>query len=167
MSPQWYAVYKVKYRIALPDPHMPPGRFHHAIFVEKKKDGSGTLHHVVGDITSRGGMNYQAKKTENPQTSRSFHSSELIGYTSSSWYPEQWESVLRSLPTPPQQKAPNPKKGGRPEPFKEYLGHHQYVFYKEGEEMHPLWKCTEWVEWYAIPALMEGGLILEQVPELV
>ncbi|CAI6091438.1 unnamed protein product [Clonostachys chloroleuca] len=122
MSPKWYPVYKVKYNIALPDPDMPPGRLHHAVFVEKHSDGSGYLYHVT----------------------------------------DQWDSVLRSLPTPPQQKASNPSKQGRVEPFKEKIGRHEFVFYEPGEERQPLWKCTEWVEDYAIPALHQNGLIQAQ-----
>jgi hypothetical protein len=72
MSPTWYPVYKVKYTIALRDPDMPPGRFHHAIFVENKNDGSGTIYHVTGDITSRHGMSYQSKKAKDPEESRTF-----------------------------------------------------------------------------------------------
>ncbi|KNB18043.1 hypothetical protein FOXG_15696 [Fusarium oxysporum f. sp. lycopersici 4287] len=135
-----YPVYKVKSHMALPDPHMPPGRFHHAIFVETSDDGFGTLHHVTGDVTSANGMSYES-------------------YTSSNVHPQQWSSVLASLPTPPQQKASNPKNQGRVEPFKEKVGGYGYVFYTDGEERKPLWKCTEWVEWYAIPALHERGLI--------
>lgn len=164
MAPKWHPVYKVKYTIALPDPHMPPGRLHHAIFVQTKKKGSGTLYHVIGDITSRGGMTYESKKTENPAGSRSFHSQELLGYAHSDAHPGQWNSVLSSLPTPPQQKASNPKKHGRVEPFKEKISEYQYVFYEPGEDRQPLWKCTEWVEWYAIPALRENGLIQDQTP---
>jgi hypothetical protein len=159
MSPTWYPVHKVKYTLALGDPDMPPGRFHHAIFVEDKKDGSGTIYHVTGDITSRHGMSYQSKKTKDPEESRTFHSRELLGYTRSDDHPARWDSVLSTLPTPPQQKASNPKKQGRVEPFKQKLGDYEYIFYSPGEERQPLWKCTEWVEWYAIPALWEQGLI--------
>ncbi|KAG5754069.1 hypothetical protein H9Q69_010129 [Fusarium xylarioides] len=159
MAPEWYPVYKVKYNISFPDPHMPAGRLHHAIFVQTKKDRSGTLYHVTGDITSRGGMTYESKKTRNPPQSQTFHSWELLGYTHSDIHPAQWNAVLASLPTPPQQKASNPKKQGQVEPFKEKLGDYQFIFYAPGEEQQPLWKCTEWVEWYAIPALWEHGLI--------
>jgi hypothetical protein len=165
MTPNWYPVYKVQYKIALPDPHMPPGRLHHAIFVQTNKDGSGTLYHVIGDITSTRGMTYQSKKTRDPATSESFRSRKIIGYTCSDTHPGQWTSVLSSLPTPPQQKASNPSNGGRVEPFKEKVSDYTYVFYKPGEEREPLWKCTEWVEWYAIPALEEHGLVQAQVPD--
>ncbi|KAI1061623.1 hypothetical protein LB506_011855 [Fusarium annulatum] len=140
MTSDNYPVYKVKSHMALPDPHMPPGRFHHAIFVEINKDGSGTLYHVTGDVTSADGMSYER-------------------YTSPDVHPEQWSSVLASLSTPPQQKASNPRKQGRVEPFKDKIGNYEYVFYADGEERKPLWKCTEWVEWHAIPALHEHRLL--------
>jgi hypothetical protein len=156
MSSTQYAVYKVKSKMALPDPDMPPGRFHHAIFVEHENDGSGTTYHVVGDVTSRQGMSYESKRTEDPGDLETFHSKELIGYTDSI---HQWDSVLSALPTPPQQKASNPKKQGKVEPFKQQISDYEYVFYSAGEERKRLWKCTEWVEWYAIPALWQRGLL--------
>ncbi|KAJ4004039.1 hypothetical protein NW752_010880 [Fusarium irregulare] len=155
MSSKWYPVLKVKSKMALPDPDMPAGRFHHSIFVEHEDDGSGTVYHVVGDVTSKRGMSYESKKTENPEELETFHSKELIGYTNSI---NQWDSVLSALSTPPQQKASNPKKQGKVEPFKDKIGDYEYVFYSPGEERKPLWKCTEWVEWYAIPTLWQHGL---------
>ncbi|KAF5240673.1 hypothetical protein FAUST_4199 [Fusarium austroamericanum] len=159
MPSEWYPVFKVKNKMALPDPDMPPGRFHHAIFVEQEDDGSGTVYHVVGDVTSRQGMGYESKKAENPEELETFHSRELLGYTHSSQHPGIWDSVLSALPTPPQQKASNPKKQGKVEPFKEKVGDYEYVFYGPDEERKPLWKCTEWVERYAIPVLWQRGLL--------
>ncbi|KAF5710567.1 hypothetical protein FGLOB1_5398 [Fusarium globosum] len=140
MTSDNYPVYKVKSHMALPDPHMPPGRFHHAIFVETRKDGSGTLYHVTGDVTSANGMSYESRESPDPAQLEGYH-------------------FLASLPTPPQQKASNPRKQGRVEPFKEKIGDYEYVFYADGEERKPLWECTEWVEWYAIPALHEHRLL--------
>ncbi|EWG55134.1 hypothetical protein FVEG_17461 [Fusarium verticillioides 7600] len=145
--------------MALPDPHMPPGRFHHAICVETSKDGSGTLYHVTGDVTSTNGMSYESRESSDPAQLEGFYSKQLLGYTSSDSHPGKWNALLASLPTPPQQKASNPSNHGRVEPFKEKIGDFEYVFYTDGEERKPLWKCTEWVEWYAIPALHENGLI--------
>ncbi|KAF5575550.1 hypothetical protein FPANT_11293 [Fusarium pseudoanthophilum] len=154
-----YSVYKVKSHMALPDPHMPPGRFHHAIFVATRKDGSGTLYHVTGDVTSTNGMSYESRESPDPAQLEGFYSKELLGYTGSDVHPEQWDELLASLPTPPQQKASNPRKQGRVEPFKEKVADYEYVFYTDAEERKPLWKCTEWVEWHAIPALRKHGLI--------
>jgi hypothetical protein len=159
MSLNPYPVYKIKSHMALPDPHMPPGRFHHALFVETSKDGSGTLYHVTGDVTSANGMAYESRESPDPAQLEAFHSKELLGYTGSDVHPGQWSSVLASMPTPPQQKASNPKSQGRVEPFKEKVGDYEYIFYGAGEEQKPLWKCTEWVEWYAIPALWKHDLI--------
>ncbi|KAG4262388.1 hypothetical protein FPRO04_13371 [Fusarium proliferatum] len=159
MTSDNYPVYKVKSHMALPDPHMPPGRFHHAIFVEINKDGSGMLYHVTGDVTSADGMSYESRESPDPAQLEGFHCKELLGYTSSDVHPEQWSSVLASLPTPPQQKASNPRRQGRVEPFKDKIGNYEYVFYADGEERQPLWKCTEWVEWHAIPALHEHRLL--------
>ncbi|KAG7412031.1 hypothetical protein Forpe1208_v008490 [Fusarium oxysporum f. sp. rapae] len=159
MASDSYPVYKVKSHMALPDPHMPPGRFHHAIFVETNEDGSGTLYHVTGDVTSANGMSYEIGDSPDTAQLEGFHFKELLGYTGSDVHSDQWNTLLASLPTPPQQKASNPKNQGRVEPFKEKVGDYEYVFYTDGEERKPLWKCTEWVEWHAIPALCEHGLI--------
>ncbi|KAI1027719.1 hypothetical protein LB504_011742 [Fusarium proliferatum] len=159
MTSDNYPVYKVKSHMVLPDPHMPPGRFHHALFVETSKNGSGTLYHVTGDVTSANGMTYESRESPDPAQLEGFHCKESLGYTSSDAHPEQWNALLASLPTPPQQKASNPRKQGRVEPFKEKIRDYEYVFYTDGEERKPLWKCTEWVEWYAIPALHEHRLL--------
>lgn len=162
MPPTWYPVFKVKNTIGLSDPHMPPGRFHHALFVENRKNGDGTVYHVIGDITTRQGMSYESKKAQDPEESRTFYSKELLGYTYSEDQPAAWDSVLSVLPTPPQQKVGNPTNKGIVEPFKEKVGEFEYTFYSPGEEQRPLWKCTEWIEWYAIPALLEHNLIQQE-----
>lgn len=110
-------------------------------------------------------MTYESTNSENPVSSRSFHSQELLGYTHADLHPAQWNSVLSALPTPPQQKASNPQKHGRVEPFKEKISDYQYVFYEPEDERRPLWKCTEWTELYAIPTLREYGLIRDKIPD--
>lgn len=152
-------MYKVKSDVGFPDPHMPPGRLHHSIFVQTTEDGSGINYEVTGDITSMGGMTYQSKPAEDPTTLDTFQSREFLGHTSAANQETNWENVLSSLPTPPQQKAANLAKMGQVEPFKERLASGGFVFYKDGEERRPLWKCTEWVEQYAIPTLLDKGLI--------
>ncbi|KAL6866439.1 hypothetical protein ACO1O0_002550 [Amphichorda felina] len=159
MATERYPVYKVKEDLALPDPHMPPGRLHHSIFVKTNDDGSGIPYNVIGDITSRGGMTYECRGAQDPFTSDSLHSKELLGYTPVVNQRENWDDALRSLPTPPQQKASNPQRVGQVEPFKERLESGGFVFYKDGEERQPLWKCTEWTEQYAIPTLLQRGLL--------
>lgn len=158
MRPEIYPVYKIEYTIELVDPHMPPNRYHTAIFVQNKL-GNGTLHHVIGELTFREGMSYSSREVRDPRSSPLFYSRELLGYTRARTHPQIWETVLKSLPTPPQQKAPNPARGGQPEPFKEKVSDLHYVFYKAGEEHKPLWKCTEWVDWYAIPSLRRNNLL--------
>lgn len=165
MSDTWLKVWKIKSDVALPDLHMPPGRHHHAILVETNPDDkSGRIHHVVGDVTSAGGMSYSSRPSEEAEQSGSCHAKEFIGYTPSSSHPAQWDDLLRALPTPPQQKASNPAKMGRVEPFKQKLGPYEYIFYEDGEERTPLWKCTEWVNDHALPALYSRGLVQVQTP---
>ncbi|POR31936.1 Uncharacterized protein TPAR_07841 [Tolypocladium paradoxum] len=125
---------------------MPPDRLHHAILVQPRRTAPVPSTMLSVTLLREGGITYESKKTENPAGSRSVRSQELLGYTHSDAHLEQWNSVLSSLPTPPQQKASNPKKHGRVEPFKEKISEYQYVFYEPGEDRQPLWKCTEWVE---------------------
>ncbi|KAI5459697.1 hypothetical protein BGZ63DRAFT_446549 [Mariannaea sp. PMI_226] len=140
---KWCPLRKLRYTLAFDDPHMPPGRLHHATFVETKpSDGSGYKYNVIGDVSARQGMTYEISTVQ-----------------------EQWNAVLGSLSTSPQQQAPNPKNKGQVEPFKEKLGDYQYNFYEPGEERTPLWKCTEWIEWYAIPALQKNALIQNSIVE--
>lgn len=167
MDPEWYKVYLVKYNIPdkILDPHMPPGRKHHAVFVKTTLGGTGHLHHVIGSISMEAGMPYENKPNHNPFKAKNFHSRELLGYTRRSTHPEKWDSVLGALPTPPRQKAPNPLKEGQYEPFKEQIGDDEFVFYEEGEEHKPLSKCTEWIELHALPALWSNNLIQKSKDE--
>ncbi|KAF4446729.1 hypothetical protein F53441_9662 [Fusarium austroafricanum] len=154
-----HPVYKVKSTLSLPDPHMPPGRLHHAIFVETNENGSGIIYEVTGDVTSIGGMTYESTNAPSPKESENFHSMDLLGYRNLDIPLEKWNSILSSLPAPPQQKVANTKKQGQVEPFKEKISDSEYIFYEPGDEKRPLWKCTEWIEQYAIPALWEHNLI--------
>lgn len=168
MNFEVYPVYKVKYKLDVVDPHMPLKRQHTAIFVQTRSS-SGQLHHVTGDVTTSRGMIYQTKEARDPRESSKFYSREFLGYTRANTHPQVWDTVLRSLPTPPQQKAPNPAWGGHTEPFKYKTGSSHIVFYKPGEKQKPLWKCTEWVDWYAILALQQNNLIQrgDQLPSSI
>ena len=136
------------------DPDMSGKRYHHAIFVETSSN-NGDIHHVTGDITSKGGMVYQCKPSTHPRTSKTFKSADLLGITSDEFYPDEWYRLLQSLETPPQQKAFN-KKTMKTEPFKTLV---PLTFYEKGEQRAPLKKCTEWTEETAIPALEKLGYI--------
>lgn len=160
MASTWYEVYLIKFNIPdrMKDPHMPPDRKHHAIFVQTKLDGTGHMYHVIGSVATGDGMRYEGRPDYNPRLSLNFHSKELMGYTPTSAVPDRWDSVLSALLTPPLQKAFNPERGGLPEPFKERKGS-EFVFYADGETHKPMWKCNEWVDWYAKPALMSNELL--------
>lgn len=152
-----YPVYKVKSNLAIQDPDMPQPRYHTIIFVETNFDGrrSGVKHHVTGDIVS--GMHYETVHYDpnDPETSESIHSKELIGYTAISAYPHAWEEVLGRVPPPPKQKAFNIKTM-RTEPVKCW---DPLTFHEPRETRRQLMKCTEWTEQLAIPALERGGLL--------
>jgi hypothetical protein len=81
-----YAVYKIRYNLAVSDPDTQGIRYHTVIFVQTGEDGSGSVHHVTGDITRTQGMTYECKGGRGDQ-SDSFHSKELLGYTSTTSHP--------------------------------------------------------------------------------
>jgi len=154
-SATWYTVWKVKYNLSFPDPDTVGVRYHTVVFVETNHpaQGDGTIHHVTGDLVSAGGMHYESKLGRNPVTSQTFHSKEFLGHVNASDYPHRFDQVCRAQPAPPRQKAFNPVTG-RHEPFKP-----DGTFYQPGEPRAPLFKCTEWTETRAIPALFHHNLI--------
>ncbi|KYK56272.1 hypothetical protein DCS_08242 [Drechmeria coniospora] len=155
---QWYGVYKIKFKLAMQDPDMPSPRFHTLIFVETNAQGpgTGTKHHVTGDIVK--GMYYESKPYHNPDKSESLHSKELIGHTNASNYPHDFDKILKAVPPPSKQKAFN-HQSMRTEPVKSW---EPLTFYKPGEPRQPLVKCTEWTEQRAIPALGKYGLVQQR-----
>lgn len=64
------------------------------------------------------------------------------------------EEILKELEPPGKQKRYN-HATERTEQFKPNGG-----FYEVGEERPAMWKCTEWIELKAIPALREGGVLV-------
>ncbi|KAK3065206.1 hypothetical protein LTS18_005992 [Coniosporium uncinatum] len=138
------------------DPDIEGTRYHTTIFVETEpSSGKGVIHHVTGDITSANGMRYERKQRDRPEDSRTYHSKEFLGYTIASTYPQSWNTLLQNVPAPHQQKAFNVATM-RTEPFKTL---NPLTFYGSGEARPPLFKCTEWTEQRAIPALQSAGLI--------
>ncbi|KAF2461282.1 hypothetical protein BDY21DRAFT_82679 [Lineolata rhizophorae] len=153
-----YRVYIIRERLSIQDPDMPSPRYHTSILVETKPEtGGGIIHQVTGDITSAGGMWYEHEFRDKPQESDDFISKELLGVTHASTHPVQWESVLRQVGAPPQQKAFNPKTM-KTEPFKTLQ---PLTFYEPREPRQRLIKCTEWTLEGAIPALKNAKLVQE------
>ncbi|KAI0484871.1 hypothetical protein GGR56DRAFT_615927 [Xylariaceae sp. FL0804] len=161
-SSQYYAVYLAKFNLAMSDPDIPGPRHHHIIFVETDlRERSGIKFHVVGDITRNAGMTYESRAYHDPVQSASFHSKELLGFTAADiGFQSQWDALLGGLPTPPKQKAYN-MATNRTELVKLW---EPLTFYAPGEYRRPPWKCTEWTNDYAIPALREAGLLVEDEP---
>jgi len=156
---EWYTVWKLGFSLSLQDPDVPGVRYHTTIFVETNPTSHfGDLHQVTGDITSPQGMRYEKQPRADPYQSHTFHSKEFLGYVQASSYPQAWETLLASVPTPPQQKAFNPATM-RTEPFKAL---NPLTFYGQGEARPPLIKCTEWTEQRAIPRLQAAGLIKDE-----
>ncbi|KAH8173154.1 hypothetical protein LIA77_07409 [Sarocladium implicatum] len=157
-SRHYHAVYLIKTQVGLRDPDIPGPRFHHIIFVETNPHNrSGIVFNVVGDITSNAGMTYESRHDNDPQQSEMFHSKDLLGYTVADGFRDSWDALLGSLPTPPKQKEYN-LTTNKTELVKEW---EPLTFYAPGEAQHIPWKCTEWTNDHAIPALRRAGLILE------
>lgn len=153
MSAQAYTVWRVQYKLGLQDPAFTETRYHNVIFVATGQDGSGQIHHVTGDIASEGGMHYQRKAGRVPEESESFHARQYLGWVPVSCYPETFDAVLQSLPTPPRQRRFNPTT------MKYERCRSDGTFYGPNENPPSLIKCTEWTEQSAIPALRQHGLI--------
>ncbi|OAA54602.1 hypothetical protein SPI_08848 [Niveomyces insectorum RCEF 264] len=150
-----YNVWKLRFSLAIQDPDTTGTRYHTTIFVETNADQSGIMYHVVGDITS--GMTYQKKAYGKPEGSMTFHSKEFLGFTAAGTFPEQWDSLLSTVPPPERQKAFN-MKTMKTELVKNW---NPLTFYEPREARRPPVKCTEWAEQRALPALEEVGLLLQ------
>lgn len=153
---QWLTVWKLRFDLELRDPDTVGTRYHTTIFIETNPtDGSGFIHHVIGDVTRQQGMEYAVKSSCRPEEALGFDSKDFLGYAAADTYPARWETCLRSVPPPPRQKAFN-MATMRTEPVKTW---DPLTFYAEGEDRRPLFKCTEWTEQRAIPALCDATLI--------
>jgi hypothetical protein len=156
-TPAYFPVYIARFTVGLKDPDIPGPRFHHTIWVETDpKDKNGVKFHVIGDITSKGGMTYKSEECHDPMAESECHSKEFLGYTAAKDFRESWDRLLRGLPTPPKQKEFNVKTL-KTELVKSW---EPLTFYTPGEERHVPWKCTEWTNNYALPALHEARLIV-------
>lgn len=149
--PQRFNVYKVRYGPVTADPDVRGVRYHNIIFVETAADGSGTIHHVTGDLVI--GFHYENKKSPRPEISKTFFAKDFIGTVLASTYPSAVENICKKQPAPPRQKAFN-KSTMKTEPFKP-----DGSFYEPGEARRPLIKCTEWTEQQAIPALLRANVV--------
>ncbi|KAF2839714.1 hypothetical protein M501DRAFT_932994 [Patellaria atrata CBS 101060] len=150
---RYYEVYKASYRLGMQDPLMlaGPKRFHNSIFVVTNADGSGWIHHVVGDLVS--GCRYERKKGRAPQDSDSHEISIPLGRVRVEDYPQASENIMMTVPPPPRQRMFNPAT------YTTMPCKPDGTFYKAHETPIPYWKYTEWTEQKAIPALLQSGLI--------
>lgn len=95
-------------------------RDHHAIFIATKKDESGTLFHVKGNIQN--GMEYETKQTpQKPDASHSFISKSQLGWVKTQDV-HRVDPICRSNP-PPEKQFDGPRR-----------------IHKE----RPLRRCQEW-----------------------
>lgn len=148
-----YEVYKAKYNLAFQDPEETSTRYHTVIFVATDTNsGGGYIHEVAGDIVT--GMTYQTRRDSAPETSETFHAKECLGLIARDRYPGEVDRVCMALPPPQAQKRFNPGTA-RYEAFKPEDG----SSYAPGECRPRYFKCTEWVEMRAVPALFQTGVL--------
>ena len=89
------------------DPHVPDQKqYHYGVFVRTRKNGSRILYYAVRDVTSQGGIRYEAKERDDVIRLQTFNSQQPLGYILAPSYP-LLEQILRSCQTLPQQKAFN------------------------------------------------------------
>lgn len=105
--PGQFLVFFARFHLAEQDPEIPGQQYHTTIFVETDTDGSGTIHHVTGDISTRNGMRYVPARRGPHRSAQSFQSIEYLGVTDAITHPELWSALLSTIPSPPQQKAFN------------------------------------------------------------
>lgn len=153
--PGQFQVFYVRFHLAEQDPEIPGQQYHTTIFVQTDPDGSGTLHHVTGDISSRNGMRYVPTRRGPPRCAQTFESMEHLGITDAVTHPELWSTLLSTIPSPPQQKAFNIVTRR----FEQFKTLEPLTFYEPEEPRQPLIKCMEWTLNRAIPALKCSGLI--------
>ncbi|KAH7383541.1 hypothetical protein BKA64DRAFT_682543 [Cadophora sp. MPI-SDFR-AT-0126] len=146
-------VYKIKYTLAIPDPFMNQPRHHTVLFlpVPSHPSGSGTIHHVIGDLVS--GMSYACRLEPKPESVDTFYSRELLGHVNEDDYPKAFEDILKRLDPPPMQRRFSTKTM-RIEQCKP-----DGSWYEEGEVKGRTWKCAEWIDEKAVPALIKAGLL--------
>lgn len=108
-------------------------RDHHAIFVEKDKDGPGTVLQATGNIQN--GMMFEIKRDHCPETSLEFVRKDHLGWVAA----EDMHRVEQVC-------------AGIPPPKKQFEGAKRLF---PGE---PLRRCQEWTR-EAIDALVAGGIL--------
>ncbi|KAF2220390.1 hypothetical protein BDZ85DRAFT_25877 [Elsinoe ampelina] len=160
-----YALFKLSLH-SDPDPLEPRKRkrYDDAIFVQKDAEtGTGTIYQVTGSIASPDGMTYEEKPSEDPTRQYCFHKMTPLGHINKTDVDSgRVSQVLRAQPTPPRQQALDHwtlDRNGHPRPF--MWVNRDGEAYAAGEKMRPVFKSTEWVAIYAIPALRVAGLLHE------
>ncbi|WEW60030.1 hypothetical protein PRK78_005513 [Emydomyces testavorans] len=166
-QPQWYRVFKPQRDTAAHDPLDPAKRYHEGIFVEANPENrQGTVFHVTGDILAASGMRYEERPNYKPEEdSVHLHSLPQIGWVlAADFHSGRISTILRALPTPTKQQGIN---FWETDPV---TGRHEIIWTKEngdryepGEQRRPIFKCNEWTNLYAIPALRDAGVLRDDV----
>ncbi|EGC48879.1 conserved hypothetical protein [Histoplasma capsulatum var. duboisii H88] len=161
---KWYPVFKPELDTAAHDPLDPDKRYHEGIFIETNPGNrKGTLFHVTGDIIAAGGMRYEEKDNYTPEVTAGLNRSVLIGWVLKADYDSgRISTILKALPTPPKQQGLN--FWAEPGRMTEMIWTKENgERYGPDEQRLPIFKCNEWTNNHAIPALREAGILRESV----
>lgn len=159
---KWYRVFKPELDTAAHDPLDPVKRYHEGVFVETDpKSSRGKLFHVTGDVIAASGMRYEERDNYAPAESRHLHRYTQIGWVlQDDYYSGRISAILRALPRPTKQQGINFWEANP------VTGRHDIIWTKEdgepyrpGEERRPIFKCNEWTNQYAIPALRNAEVL--------
>ncbi|KAJ5106044.1 hypothetical protein NUU61_003391 [Penicillium alfredii] len=141
---QYYKVFIVKFTLTTYDPNMPTPRYDTTIFVETHPNGTGYIHHVLGDNVSPTALHYERRMQVLPEESRWFHSRTQLGVTRAATYPAAWDGLLQQISQATQSGSSS-----------------RSMFVPSGDSRGTLVKGTEWTFEQAIPALKAAGLLQE------
>ncbi|PGG96867.1 hypothetical protein AJ79_09429 [Helicocarpus griseus UAMH5409] len=162
-KPQLYRVFQPTFDSVAHDPLDPQKRYHEGIFIETDQTTElGTLFHVTGDIIAKNGMYYEERGPNyHPNESAHLHSNPQIGWVlADDFHSGRISAILKALPTPPKQQGLNfwemdPRGEMTPYIWTKQDGER----YGPDEERPPVFKCNEWTNQYALPALRDAGVL--------
>ena len=152
---QYCPIYLVRERLGLQRPDEKEKRYHTSVFIALTSTDYVKIH-ITGSITD--GFVYQARPESAPELSSSYHSKELLGYVRTTDY-AALEATCRAQPVPtaPQQRWSGGANGG----YRRCRENGD--FFDDADTVPKLFRCTEWVQEYAVPAIKKSGLVVKEL----
>lgn len=165
---EWFRVFKPEFDMVAFDPLDPAKRYHTGIYVETNQEGyEGKLFHVTGDIIAANGMIYEERENyvaEELAYLYRYDDTQIGWVLKADYHLGRISSILRALPKPTKQQGIN---FWEKDPV---TGRHEIIWTKEdgerygpGEQRRPVFKCNEWTDQHAVPALRQAGVLRDSV----